>query len=128
MARGKHRQRHQKGARGQRSRSSSSQKPSRERGFIQLKATVDKNRKGFAHLIFDSRDYDDAFVPPRDTGNLFHGDRVLVTVNQHSEVVGLKILEHRYREIVGRYNPASEGSRQKVGFITHQRKNAVLEV
>lgn len=92
-----------------------------------LKATVDKNHKGFAFLIFEQRTYEDAFVSPRDAESFFHGDRVEVTVNASGEIFNIRVLQHRFRELVGRYNPHPiEHSRG--GWVIYERKKAREEV
>ncbi len=93
----------------------------------QLKATVDKNHKGFAFLLFENRAYEDAFVPPRDAQQLFHGDRVQVTIDSRGHVESLEVLEHRFREIVGRYSPHPVGAHMG-GWVIYERKRAREEV
>jgi ribonuclease R len=91
------------------------------------KATVDKNRKGFGFLIFEKRGMEDAFIPPREAEKLFHGDRVEVTLSSRGEVENLRVLEHRFREVVGRYtahpNPQNPG-----GWVIYERKRAREEI
>jgi ribonuclease R len=91
------------------------------------KATVDKNRKGFGFLIFENKELEDAFVPPRDADSLFHGDRVEVSVNSSDEVVGIHVLEHRFRELVGRFMPHPMGV-QRGGWVAYEQKRAREEV
>ncbi|MEK6577644.1 MAG: RNB domain-containing ribonuclease, partial [Bdellovibrionota bacterium] len=95
--------------------------------LIQLKGTIDKNRKGFAFIGFASRDYEDAFVPPHEAERLFHGDRVEVWLGRKGEVVKLKVLEHRFRELVGRFTPHPMGS-VRGGWVVYERKRAREEV
>lgn len=97
------------------------------RGLVRLKATVDKNQKGFGFLQFENRDYEDAFVPPRDAERLFHGDRVEVTITPDGEVVGLRVLEHRFRELVGRYSPHPIHP-DRGGRVIYERKKAREEI
>jgi len=92
-----------------------------------LKATVDKNHKGFGFLIFEDKRYrgKDAFISPREAETLFHGDRVEVTLSSRGDVVDLRVLGHRFRELVGRYNP-HRGN--KGGWVVYERKRAREEV
>ncbi|MDR3607525.1 MAG: ribonuclease R [Oligoflexia bacterium] len=102
----------------------------RKRGHdeeTRLKATVDKNQKGFGFLIFEDRKYEDAFVPPRDAEAFFHGDRVEVTLNGRGEVVSIDVLEHRFREVVGRFSVHSSGM-ERGGWVVYERKRAREEV
>lgn len=92
-----------------------------------LKATVDKNHKGFGFLAFENRRFEDAFVPPREAQRLFHGDRVQVEVNRRGQVRSIEVLEHRFRELVGRYAPHPSASHRS-GWVTYERKRAREEV
>jgi ribonuclease R len=94
---------------------------------VRLKATVDKNHKGFAFLLFEDRRYEDAFVPPREAQTLFHGDRVQVSIDSEGDVTEVEILEHRFREIVGRFSPHFSGT-ERGGFVIYERKRAREEV
>ncbi|MGK5087600.1 ribonuclease R [Bdellovibrionota bacterium FG-2] len=94
-----------------------------------LRGTVEKNRKGFGFVIFEGQRREDAFVPPRDAAKLFQGDRVEVTLNQRGVVVDLKVLEHRFRELVGRYSPMpTQGKHPRGGFVVYERKRSREEV
>jgi len=94
-----------------------------------LKATVDKNRKGFAFLSFEKRTIEDAFVSPRDAQNLFHGDRVEITLGSRGDIIDLRVLEHRFREVVGRYTPHPSGAKaEKGGWVIYERKRAREEI
>lgn len=92
-----------------------------------LKATVDKNHKGFGFLIFEDKRYrgKDAFIPPRDAEQYFHGDRVEVTLSPSGEVLEIHVLGHRFRDLVGRYSP-HRGN--KGGWVIYERKRAREEV
>lgn len=92
-----------------------------------LKATVDKNHKGFAFLIFEDKRYrgKDAFIPPRDAEQYFHGDRVEVTLSPSGELLEIQVLGHRFRDLVGRYSP-HRGN--KGGWVIYERKRAREEV
>lgn len=94
-----------------------------ERGSFKLKARIDKNRKGFGFLQFESREYEDAFLNPHEAERFFHGDRVEATVTPRGEVVDVRVLEHRFRELVGRYYPAG-----KSGMVVYERKKAREEL
>ncbi len=73
-----------------------------EKAAKELRATIEKNAKGFAFLVFDNRDYEDAFVSPRDADRFFHGDRVKVSIDSEGDVIGVEVIEHRFRELVGK--------------------------
>lgn len=88
-----------------------------------LKGTIDKNRKGFAFLCFDSAEFEDAFIAPRDADRFFHGDRVEVRIGESGEVIDITVLEHRFRALVGRYLPMPSG-RGKGGYVVYERKRA----
>jgi ribonuclease R len=89
--------------------------------LIRLKASVDKNRKGFGFLAFEDRKYEDVFVPPREAERMFHGDRVEVTISRGGEVHQVKVLEHRFREMTGRWLPHPSG-RKRGGWVVYERK------
>lgn len=95
--------------------------------LTQLRAVVDKNRKGFGFLIFDSKEYEDAFVPPREAESLFHGDRVEVSIGRDGHIKGIKVLAHRFRELVGRYQPIPQ-ARGRGAYVIYERKRAREEV
>ena len=97
-------------------------------GYRDFKATIDKNRKGFGFLIFENRKLEDAFVPPRDADRFFHGDRVEVTMNSRGDISNVRVLEHRFREIVGKYNPNPSPREGRAGWVTYERKKAREEV
>jgi len=96
-------------------------------GMRTLKATVDKNRKGFGFLIFENRKIEDAFIPPREAENLFHGDRVEAMIDARGNLYTLKVLEHRFREVVGRYKVHPVGN-QRGGWVVYERKRAREEI
>jgi ribonuclease R len=97
------------------------------KSFTKYKATIDKNRKGFGFLIFENRELEDAFVPPQDADNLFHGDRVEVSVNSSDEVVAIDVLQHRFRELVGRFTSHPMGI-SRGGWVLYEQKRAREEV
>jgi len=88
-----------------------------------LTASIDKNSKGFAYLIFDAADAEDLYLPHAEAAPFFHKDRVEATVLPSGDAVSLKLLEHRYREIVGRYTIAASDTRHSGGFVLYQKKN-----
>ncbi len=88
---------------------------------------MDKNHKGFGFLIFEDRTYEDAFVPPRDADYLFHGDRVEVIIDSRGNVSGIEVLEHRFRELVGRFSCHPSGA-HRGGWVVYERKRAREEV
>ncbi|MBU6375622.1 MAG: ribonuclease R [Bdellovibrionales bacterium] len=91
-----------------------------------LRGSVDKNRKGFAFVSFVDRKIEDVFVPPHWADRVFHGDRVEVTVDSRGELKGLKVLEHRFREIVGKFE--SHPSRPEQGWVVYEKKKVREEV
>jgi ribonuclease R len=95
-----------------------------------LRGTVDKNRKGFGFIQFENRKLEDLFLPPHLADSTFHGDRVEVEIGQRGEVRKLIVLEHRFRELVGRYSPMQSAGRgpRRGGFVVYERKRAREEV
>ncbi len=100
---------------------------SRKYDIAPLKATVDKNRKGFAFLIFENKKIQDAFISPREAEGLFHGDRVEVQLTSSGRVQGVKVIEHRFREVVGRFSPFNSRN-TRAGFVVYERKRAREEI
>ena len=96
-----------------------------------VRATVDKNRKGFAFLILEkkhSKEFkDDLFIPPHQAADLFHGDRVEASLSGRGRVESLRVIEHRYKELIGRYTPALSPG-QASGWVVYERKNAREEI
>ncbi len=92
-------------------------------GSFKLKARIDKNRKGFGFLQFENREYEDAFLNPYEAEKFFHGDRVEATITEDGEVVEVHVIEHRFRELVGRFFPAG-----KSGIVVYERKRAREEL
>ena len=94
-----------------------------------LKATIDKNRKGFAFLVFDDEKIEDVFIPPREADGFFHGDRVLASIGHSNEIFDIKVLEHSFTELVGRYEVDLRAShRQRGGWLIYERKSAREEI
>ena len=93
---------------------------------MKARGSVDKNRKGFGFIAFEDRRLDDAFIPPFMADTLFHGDRVEANLTKSGEVIDIRVLEHRFRELVGRYMTHPGG--QKGGLIVYERKKAREEV
>lgn len=85
-----------------------------------LLGTVDKHHRGFAHLIIDGKEYEDVFIPPRQAGKLFHGDRVEIQISKNGEIEDLNVLAHRFKKMVGRYAPAHP----RGGWVTYERKSS----
>lgn len=66
---------------------------------LRLKARIDKTRQGAAYLIFDDNSFEDLFVPARFAEEYFHGDRVLVAINDNTmEVASIELINHRATE------------------------------
>ena len=95
--------------------------------LLHLKATVDKNRKGFAFLIFENRSIPDAFVSPDRSQGLFHGDRVQVLMRPPSFVLKIQVIERRIREVVGRYSQHPKGGAFG-GWLIYEKKKAREEI
>jgi len=91
--------------------------------YTKLKATIDKNRKGFGFIIFENREYEDAFLNPREAEKFFHGDRVEASVDDDGQIMELKVIAHRFREVVGRFFPDG-----KNGMVVYERKRAREEI
>lgn len=102
-------------------------------GLKRLRATVDKHQRGFAFLSIPhsvairewGEPLEDLFVPPHEAEKLFHGDRVEVLLNPNGKIVELKVLEHRFRELVGRFQRAMRGHG---GFVVYERKRMREEI
>ncbi len=102
-------------------------RPQGDHKILKLKATVDKNRKGFGFLSFDKKEFEDAFIPPREAETLFHRDRVEVWVGSRGDVINIRVLERRFRELVGRFSVHHSKS-GKSGWVVYERKSAREEV
>ncbi len=87
---------------------------------------MEKNARGFAFLAFEDRKREDAFVPPREAQKLFHGDRVEVTTS-HGQITRIEVLEHRFRELVGRFTP-QPSPKGRGGWIAYERKRTREEI
>ncbi len=68
-----------------------------------LRATVDKNRRGFAFLIFDQKLREDEYLTQEEARALFPGDRVEVLMKDR-RVVDWRLVERRLKEVVGRFS------------------------
>ena len=97
------------------------------RPTLHLKATVDKNRKGFAFLIFDDRSFEDAFVSPEQAQSLFPGDRVEVLLRPPGAILRLKVIEHALKEVVGKYTPHPRGG-DFGGWVVYEKKKTREEI
>lgn len=110
-----------------------------------LRARVDKTKKGSAFLIFDDRKMEDLYVNRRDAFPFFHGDLLEVHLSPYGELLDFKIIDHRFREITGRYYPQGSFSREKTnrkdrtmedfspqsrhgGWVVYERKHAREEI
>jgi len=94
-----------------------------------MSAVVDKNRKGFAFLVFEKPGVKDIFVPPREANGLFQGDRVEVCLSPDNEVIELKVLSRRFSEVVGRYFTESGHSRgPRGGRLAIERRKMSEEI
>src|SRR5690606_18811114 len=76
-----------------------------------------------AFIIFENREYEDAFLNPREAEKYFHGDRVEAFVDDDGQIMELKVIAHRFREVVGRFFPAG-----KNGLVVYERKKAREEI
>jgi ribonuclease R len=103
--------------------------PKRESiGTIKLKATVEKNRKGFGFLVFENKQYEDVFIPPPEAAHLFHGDRVESVMSTEGRVQKIQVLEHRFREVVGRFTPHPTSRDKGSGWVIYERKSTREEI
>lgn len=92
---------------------------------LRLVATLQKNPKGFGFLVFDQRDYEDAFLSPNVASQYFHGDRLEVFISaEYGDVIDVKLLEHRYTEVVGKYIP--RGNKDYLYFERKKVKEEIL--
>jgi ribonuclease R len=112
---------------------------------ISLKATVDKNKKGFAFLIPEGNQYPDIYLPPEEALHLFHGDRVELTLGPQTQrrqqsrlgkknpdpvILNLIVLDHRYHEIVGRFIAQHQirDTPQVRGWVIFEKKRMRQEI
>lgn len=108
-------------------------RPDRDEGskplssFKRYVGRVEKNRKGFAFIVLDGKEFEDIFVGERDAESLFHGDRVEIRADSHGQVLGYRVLEHRFKEIVGRIEP-SRGPSAVGATVVYERKNSREEI
>jgi ribonuclease R len=121
---GRDRDREEESPRRGRSRGNAERREKRDlTGTTKMKAVIDKNRKGFGFLQFENRQFEDAFLPPHEAERFFHGDRVEASVTEEGEVVDLRVISHRFRELVGRFYPMGRN-----GVVVYERKKAREEV
>jgi len=114
-----------------RSRRKFSEKKSPAKNVL-LKASVDKNPKGFAFLIFENKARQDAFVPPHQAERLFQGDRVEVLLSSQGSPMRIRVLQRRMNELLGRYQP-QEGrqkglKKRSQGWVIYERKRTRAEI
>ena len=81
-------------------------------------AVVDKNQKGFGFLIFDHTKIDDQFLPPHRAKRFFSGDRVAVSISKYGSIDEIKVIEHQYKEIIGRFEREERNS----GWVYFEKK------
>lgn len=94
----------------------------RPEGFKRYVGRVEKNRKGFAFIVLDGKEFEDIFVPEHEAGGLFHGDRIEIRADSRGQVLGYRVLEHRFKEIVGKLEPSSGAGR--AAHLVYERKNS----
>lgn len=104
----------------------SKKSPGRSGSFQSLTATLDKNRKGFGFLIFDDRELEDLFLPAHTIERFFHGDRLKVRVSGSDEVLGIILLEHRYKQLIGNFMP--HPSKPDAGWINYESRKFQIEI
>ncbi len=95
--------------------------------MIGKKAIVQKNRKGFAFLIFEDKRTPDLFLPIFQARNFFQGDRVQVFLNSTGKIQKVHLLEHRFREIVGRFD-YSVKKNQKKTWVFYEKLQEKIEI
>lgn len=81
-------------------------------------ASVQKNPKGFAFLIFDDSSYEDQFLPPPQARNLLNGDRVAIEIRKGGQATKVEVRERRLQTFFG---VISEG-----GVLYQARKSREL--
>jgi ribonuclease R len=95
-----------------------------------ITGSIDKHRKGFAHLSLKDDEFEDLFLNPHEAKRYFHGDRVRVQIAPSGEVIEMELIEHRFSEVVGVYasRPSRRGSEHGRGVVIYQRRNAREEI
>ncbi len=86
-------------------------------------ATVQKNWKGFAFLVFNQKEREDLFVPPAKASQFFHGDRVSVEFDDTGRMTKFKLIEHRFKEIIGKYVKSALS-----GWVIYEKKSVREEI
>jgi len=79
--------------------------------------SIQKNRKGFAFVIFQDKKLEDLFLPSSQAFRFFHADQVQMTVQKGKPVI--RLLKHTLNTLVGRYIPSKGGK----GTVIYERKN-----
>jgi len=98
-------------------------------GMQTYKARVEKNSRGFGFLVLEGTDRDDVFLPPREVAQFFHGDRVEVKLNPRGDLLGVRLLEHRFKEATGRFEPLFQNkSNKRQGYLIFERKKTREEI
>lgn len=92
---------------------------------VTLIGTIQKNRRGFAFVIFEDSRFEDLFLEPRRARRFFPGDRVRVVASGDDEILSIDVLEHRMVEVVGRYLPYP---RPPGGVVVYELKNIREEI
>jgi ribonuclease R len=80
--------------------------------------SIQKNRRGFAFVIFQDRKREDLFLPPPQAARFFHADEVQVSVHRGKPKVRLR--KHTMDTLLGRYLPPKRG---KPGMVIYERKH-----
>ncbi len=80
-----------------------------------VRGTIEKNKRGFGFINFDSNKFEDLFVPRETADQYFHGDRLELLIDVQGRVHEITLIEHRFKEIVGQYQS---------GTIIYERRNA----
>lgn len=94
-----------------------------------LIATVDKNPRGFAFLIFDDPHREDLFVPPPQAKNLFPGDRVEARFDPHTgRVHHIRVIQHRFEELFGVIQEIHQTPRGISGVLLHQSRKQFFQI
>jgi ribonuclease R len=89
---------------------------------------VDKNRRGAGFLIFADKSLEDLYLPPQEAEFLFPGDRVEVRLARSGALLGLRVLEHRFRELIGRFRSNPQRNLPNSGWVVYQSKKLREEI
>ncbi|WP_227397195.1 ribonuclease R [Jeotgalibacillus aurantiacus] len=93
-----------------------------------VRGTLSGHAKGFAFLIPEDSERKDIFIPPNESANAMHGDKVLVRVSSQSrgdreEGTVVRILERGTKQVVGTYTES-----KNFGFVIPDDKKMASDI